>query len=229
MMTPFDWQEGMTHRASFVEARLQGGTPVVAASCTEGILMLTARRQAAKIYEVYDRLMVGLIGQQSDVESLRVAAIDFSHQEGFQRSEQDVTVQRVINAISTPLKRAFSDFNTAPFVARALFAEVGVTPADDVFYVLEYDGDYAVRRGAAFISGDQESGDAIYGVLSEHRDKVLSLKETRTLLESAWARGVDPSGEKGFGELTENLSVEAAVLRRENLSSAFESLATPGR
>lgn len=219
----------MTHRASFVEARLQGGTPVVAASCAEGILMLTARRQAAKIYEVYDRLMVGLIGQQSDVESLRVAAIDFSHQEGFQRSEQDVTVQRVINAISTPLKRAFSDFNTAPFVARALFAEVGTTPADDIFYVLEYDGDYAVRRGAAFISGDQDSGDAIYGALSKHRDKVLSLKETRTLLESAWARGVDPSGEKGFGELTENLSVEAAVLRRENLSSAFESLATPGR
>ena len=65
MMTPFDWQEGMTHRASFVEARLQGGTPVVAASCAEGILMLTARRQAAKIYEVYDRLMVGLIGEYS--------------------------------------------------------------------------------------------------------------------------------------------------------------------
>jgi len=224
MITPYDWQEGISHRASFVESRLQGGTPVVAASVKEGILMLTARRQANKIYEIYDHLMVGMVGQQSDVEALRVAAIDFSHQEGFQRSEQDVTIQRVISAISTPLKRAFSDFNTSPFVIRALFAEVGAEPDKDSFFVLDYDGDYTLRRGAAYISGAEDEANSLYEGLAVLKDKVHTLKDARGILEAAWAKGVDPSGAKDFKALTENLTPEIVLLTRDATVSRFQRI-----
>lgn len=80
-----------------------------------------------------------------------MAAIDFAHQEGFQRSEEDVTIQRIVMAMSQPLKRAFGDFNSAPFVARALFAEVGDAAAEDKYYILDYDGDFSVRERWAIL------------------------------------------------------------------------------
>src|SRR5512143_199130 len=110
MLTPYDWQEAIGHRAQFVEARIATGVPVVAISLDEGILAATYRRHTRKLFEIYDRLMYAAIGQQSDAESLRVAAIDFAHREGFQRSEQDVTIQRVVTAMSQPIKEAFANF-----------------------------------------------------------------------------------------------------------------------
>ena len=116
-MTPYDWQEGMSHRAQYVESRLATGVPVIAVSLDPGILAVTYRRQSRKIYEIYDRLMFAGLGLQSDVEAMRVAAIDFSHQEGYQRSEQDVTIQRVVAAVSDPVKQAFANFGSPPVVA----------------------------------------------------------------------------------------------------------------
>src|SRR3569832_2774998 len=100
MFTPYDWQEGIGNRAQYIEAKLAQGAPVVAVSLEDGILVFTYRRQARKIYEVYDRLIFAGIGQQSDVEALRMAAVDFASQEGYNRSEQDVTIQRVATALS---------------------------------------------------------------------------------------------------------------------------------
>jgi len=63
MITPYDWQEGIGHRASYVDNKLAQGSPVMAISIGEGILLLTYRRQARKIYEIYDRLAYAAIGQ----------------------------------------------------------------------------------------------------------------------------------------------------------------------
>ena len=109
MFTPYDWQEGIGNRASYIEGKLAHGLPAVAVSLEEGILVFTHRRQARKIYEVYDRLVFAAVGQQSDIEGLRVAAVEFTHQEGYNRSEQDVTIQRVAAALSASLKRAFAE------------------------------------------------------------------------------------------------------------------------
>src|SRR3954462_3208733 len=124
MYTPYDWQESIGNRASYIEGKLSQGAPAMAVSLDAGILVFTYRSQAQKIYEIYDRLIFAAIGQQSDIEALRTAAVEFTHQEGYNRSEQDVTIQRVASAMSTPLKRSFGDFSTAPFVARGLFGEV---------------------------------------------------------------------------------------------------------
>lgn len=215
MVTPYDWQEGIGHRASYVEGRLSGGSPVLALSLPDGILSVTVRRQTAKHYEVYDRLMFAAIGQQSDVEAMRVAAIDFAHQEGFIRSEADVTVQRVVSALSNPLKRAFGDFNTSPFVIRAMFAEVGETIAQDTFYVLEYDGDFHVREGWCALTGDGDVPVAVRDLMAQLAAKPpKKVVDVVSKLQEAWAMLMDPASGKSFQDLAQNLQPEAVLLRR---------------
>lgn len=210
MLTPYDWQEGIGHRAGYVESKLEQGAPVLALSIDDGVLMFTYRRHARKIYEVYDQLAFGAIGQQSDVESLRIAAIDFAHQEGFNRSEQDVTVQRVVTALSASLKRAFADFNTAPFVAKALFAEVGEKPGDDSYYVLDYTGDYTSRHHFAYCAGTQELSDPFKDALSQVKSKELDSERGIATLQSIWDQvmGSVPDG------AASQLYPEAALLER---------------
>lgn len=211
MLTPYDWQEGMGHRAGYVESKLGQGSPVLAVSIEAGILMLTYRRHARKIYEIYDQLMFGAIGQQSDVEALRVAAIDFAHQEGFNRSEQDVTIQRVVTALSGSLKRAFGDFNTAPFVARALFAECCDTPAEDSYYILDYDGDFTQRRLFAYCAASEESAVKLKTALSSIKTKVLTPEAASEALKKAW---VDAAQSEGDAKPTDGVYPEAVLLER---------------
>lgn len=208
MLTPYDWQEGIGHRAAFVETKLAQGLPVIAVSLSDGVLMFTYRRHSRKLFEVYDKLMFGAIGQQSDVEALRLAAIEFAHQEGFNRSEEDVTIQRVVTALSASLKRAFGDFNTAPFVARGLFAEVGERQRDDLFYILDFDGDYAVRKQIAYCSGTQEQGAALKERLLQMKTKSLTAEQATKELMKAWteATGLEPA----------DLIAEAVLLRRRS-------------
>jgi len=215
MLTPYDWQEGVAQRAQYVAARLESGSPVMALSLEEGILMFTVRRQARKIYEIYDRLMYSAIGQQSDVESLRVAAIDFAHQEGFQRSEADVTIQRVVAALSQPLKKAFGDPNSAPFVVRSIFACVGDSLADDGLYILDFDGDFSVRKGFAYLAGTGDQGEALRDELRKLYDKQPKVSTALTHLKPMWASVMAGDSGKGFDELTVDLTTEVAILDRK--------------
>lgn len=181
MLTPYDWQEGIGHRAQYIEAKLAQGAPVVAVSLADGVLLYTKRRQSRKIFEVYDRLIFAAIGQQSDVEALRTGAVDFAHQEGFNRSEEDVTIQRVVTALSAGVKKAFSDFSSSPIVARSLFSEVGPIPDEDLHYVLDYDGDYRVSRHFAVVAGQEAVSDSIAAKLEGFKAKTTPEKAVQEL------------------------------------------------
>jgi proteasome alpha subunit len=167
VLTPYDWQEGIGNRAQYIEARLAAGAPVLALSLDEGILVFTFRKQARKIYEIYDRLIFAGLGQQSDIESLRVSALEFASREGYNRSEEDVTIQRVATAMSGAMKQAFSDFTTAPFVGKSLFGEVNDAPEEDLYYALDYDGDYTMHRRAAVLAGSAEMTANLLAQLAE--------------------------------------------------------------
>lgn len=193
MITPYDWQEGIGHRAQYVEAKLAQGMPVLAMSIADGILMYTQRRQARKLYEIYDRLAFGAIGQQSDVETLRVAAIEFAHHEGFNRSEQDVTLQRVVTALSQPVKRAFADFTSPPVIAKCLFAEVGDNATTDQYSLLDFDGDFRTRAQWAFIAGDDQVRDALHDRFTATKTSGMTLKKARQTLEKMWDECVPES------------------------------------
>ncbi len=224
MITPYDWQEGIGNRAQYVENRLEQGAPVIALSTDAGIVVFTYRRQSPKIFEIYDRIVFAAIGQQSDVEAIRIAAVEFAHREGYSRSEDDVTISRLVSAVSTPIKQAFGGFNNSPIVARSLFAELGETRGEDAFYVVDYDGDYRQYDGGVVLVG---SGDERQEALSAI-DRSRPTEEIVGELHEIWKRTVDPNGE-GTGERYAGLTPEALLLERiadrENL---FRPLDVPG-
>jgi proteasome alpha subunit len=153
MMSPYDWQEAMSNRVSYITGRLENGAPVLAVSLNVGIVIFTYRRQSPKIFEVYDRLAFAGLGQQSDIEAIRVMAVEFAHREGYARSEKDVSIQRVVTSVSAPVKKAFGDFSYAPIIASCLFAELGESMEKDQYYSVDYDGDYHLVRECVVLSG----------------------------------------------------------------------------
>lgn len=219
MYTPYQWQESIGHRAEFVEARLAHGVPVIAVSIEAGILFYTYRRQARKLFEIYDQLAMAAIGQQSDIEAMRIAAIDFAHQEGYARSESDVTIHRVANAISGPMKRAFADFSAAPVVARAVFGEVGATPADDRFIMVEYDGDYHVRREYGFVAPHGEMAQLLDQRLEQAHLATATVETALDSLDKLWKDMRASEEVRDKSPLNDEYNREAALLERATTSS----------
>lgn len=214
MYTPYDWQEAMGHRAQYVESRISLGTPVIAASIDAGVLLLTYRRQARKLFEIYDRLAFGAIGQQSDVEAVRIASIDFAHQEGYSHSEMDVTLPRVMTAISGPIKRAFADFSGSPVVAQGLFAEVCGSPDEDRFAVLEYDGDYNLSKHYAAVGPDAETAKALTERLIAFKAEGLNTAKGLRELDEIWKSTILAAKPQEGSELFDDLTLETAILER---------------
>lgn len=213
MYTPYDWQEGIGHRAQYIESKLAQGAPVLAVSLRAGIVFFTYRRQGRKIYEIYDRLIFGGLGQQSDVENLRVTALEFASREGFSRSEEDVTIQRLAVAISTPLKNAFADFRTAPFVARVLFGEIGDVIEDDRYFAIDFDGDYAQSKQSAAIAGSDEEGVKLAKKL-QAVDAATSPADIIAILEGIWRSAFADDDGKIDESTFEGLKPEAVLLER---------------
>jgi proteasome alpha subunit len=133
--------------------------------------------------------MFSAIGNQSDIENLRVSAINLAHQEGFERSPDDVTVQRLVGfALSPALKKAFGDQLTIPLVVRALFAEMGRTESGDVFVTLNYDGEFRQYKDVAVIAGTQIAEDRMLERLGEPDGRWTREDALRRAL-LAWAVG----------------------------------------
>ncbi|MBL8065688.1 MAG: hypothetical protein JNM34_07500 [Chthonomonadaceae bacterium] len=216
MVTPYDWQEAIGHRAQFIEARLASAVPVVAVSLDEGIVAATFRKQTSKIYEIYDRLMYAAIGQQSDIESLRVAAIDFAHREGYNRSEQDVSIQRIVTAMSQPIKDSFANFAAAPWVGKALFFEIGEQPSEDRYMCLEYDGDYVTDHQVSCLHGTSEGAAIILKSLASLDRKGLTAKRAVKTLREIILTSLS-EGEADGEESIKALEYEAAVMARNQV------------
>lgn len=224
MYSPYDFNQSIAHRAEYVEERLKAGMPVIAISFDNGALLFTVKRTQRKVFEIYDQLMYSAIGNQADVEAVRLAAIDFAHQEGFSRSPDDVSIQRLVGfAISPPLKRAFGDPMTTPNVLRALFAEVGKTPAQDQFFVLNYDGEFSNHVKFAVAGGSDAAEDAMRAKLATYDDVPdlkTALERAREAFRAALSGrqgededGAEPSGDP-LEEALQNGEIEAAILDR---------------
>jgi proteasome alpha subunit len=215
MLTPYDWQEGIGNRAQYIEAKLEQGAPVIAVSIDAGILFYTLKRQGRKIFEIYDRLIFSGIGQQSDVEAVRVAALEFASREAFARSDDDVTIQRVATAVSTPLKRAFNDFNSAPFVVRGLFAEVGDAPSKDEYYAIDYDGEYTVNFGFGVVAGTNAVVESVLPRLKSLNPSA-SVDEALASLEEIYTAETRREGVSDADRWTGS-SPQAVLLERTNV------------
>lgn len=230
MLTPYDFQENLQQRAQYIRNRLRAGSPVIGISYDNGVLLLALKRRGRKVYEIYDRLMLSAIGNQADVENLRLAAIDFSHQEGFVRSPDDVTIQRVVGfALSPALKKAFGDPLTTPFVMRALFAELHNQPERDLFYTLNYDGEFAPYERFAVIAGTQTAEEQasryieanLIGIPTFETSVACALTAWGIAYEAAQQEDIDSvaeaAGRARLREMLGEAQVELGVLERQTL------------
>ena len=230
MLTPYDFQENLQQRAQYIRNRLRAGSPVIGISYDNGVLLLALKRRGRKVYEVYDRLMFSAIGNQADVENLRLAAIDFAHQEGFVRSPDDVTIQRVVGfALSPALKKAFGDPLTTPFVARALFAELHDAPERDQFYTLNYDGEFLPYERFAAIGGTPTAEEQATRYLEAQLTRLPTLESALPIALIAWGVAYEAAQQEDVDAVSEDAArnrlremlgeaqVEVGILERQTL------------
>jgi proteasome alpha subunit len=230
MLTPYDFQENLQQRAQYIRNRLRAGSPVIGISYDNGVLLLALKRRGRKVYEVYDRLMFSAIGNQADVENLRLAAIDFAHQEGFVRSPDDVTIQRVVGfALSPALKKAFGDPLTTPFVARALFAELHDAPERDQFYTLNYDGEFLPYERFAAIGGTPTAEEQAMRYLEAQLTRLPTLESALPIALTAWGIAYEAAQQEDVDAVSEDAArnrlremlgeaqVEVGILERQTL------------
>jgi len=190
--SPYDWNESIQQRNEYIEDRLKDGSPVVALTYDGGLLLLSVRQTQRKVYEVYDRIMMSAIGNQSDVESIRSAAIEVAHAEGFSRSADDVTIQRMVSfRISPAIKRVYSDPFAQPVVYKGIFAELGRTPDRDHLMTLSYDGEFTTMPQMAVIAGTAYAEDRMREHLkSETESGSISLDAALRAALYAWGVGM---------------------------------------
>jgi proteasome alpha subunit len=231
---PYRWVEAISNRREYIESELAPGSPTLALSCQEGVLLLTFGKDRKKIFEVYDQIALGGIGHPGDIERLRMMAIELASTEGFARSVSDVSLRRMATySFSPALKQAFEQIYGAPYLARLLFAEVGATPVDDLFVTLDYDGSMTAnsmssgkgRDHFSVISGSRRSAEQI--ALFLRNEQVGPLSRTLALAVRAWGVGLYTSDEdhadipprdelKNFLKTRlKDYSVEAALLERK--------------
>jgi proteasome alpha subunit len=200
----------MHNRREYIQERLRDYSPVVVLSCDRGILLFTVSSHARKNYEIYDRIAFGGMGHPADVERIRLMAIDLAHLEGFTRSPQDVTLQRLVNfGICPAVKHAFELIHEAPFVFRCIFAELGETSRGNLFCRVDYDGSSGFNMASADASGapfavvgsTPASEDEMHEFLADRiRSINHSVEEAALLAAQAWTAGMDAVRRSAFEE-----------------------------
>ena len=156
---PYRWTEAVGNRRAYVEAQFAHGSPVVAVSYRDGIVLATFQRGIAKLYEIYDRIGLGGMGHPADLETLRAAALDMAHVEGFNRAPSDVTAMRLIkHGLAPIIKRAYEEIFRAPLIAKIVLVQLGGQAGADGFVTIDYDGVFEQTDSRAVLAASPEIG-----------------------------------------------------------------------
>ena len=183
---PFRWMEAISTRHSYVQEKLQKGQPVIAVPYDEGALLLGFSPQPGKIFEVYDRIALGGLGHPADVEKIRMTLLEMAHLEGFNRSDQDVTIARLLQfGIAPSLKQNFEEVMRAPYLIQLLLVEIDF---DDQlhFYRLNYDGYWETFQNGAVVAGDVKMRDAITREIDQQSFATYSLDKALEEVCKIW-------------------------------------------
>ena len=195
---PFRFVEAIANRREYIETQIASGSPIAALSYSKGILIFTLGRERQKVFEIYDRIALGVIGHPGDIERLRMTAIELASTEGFTRSAGDVSLRRMANySLSPALKAAFEQVYGAPYLARMLFVELGAEPAQNTFLRIDYDGAIQtngtpfskVRQQYATLSGTRASAEQMERFLAREHRLDMSLADALKLALNTWAAG----------------------------------------
>jgi proteasome alpha subunit len=233
---PFRWMEAISTRHSYVQEKLKKGQPVLAVPYKEGALVMGFTAQPGKIFEVYDRIALGSLGHPADVERLRMTLLDMAHVEGFNRSDKDVTIARLLQfGIAPSMKQNFEEVMRAPYLVKLLFAEIDFDNKP-LFFRLNYDGHWEMFKKGAVISGNDKESEWIQKQIEQTDFGSLSLKQAMKAACRLWeegkkqgSSGSDDSDEPPMTlvEAFDRWTLEAAVLSTAIERKALYRVLTP--
>lgn len=155
---PYRWIEAVGNRRQYLDEQFRQGSPVVALSYADGVLLLTASRGTPKLYEIYDRIGLAGMGHPADLEKLRFSLLEMAHLEGFNRSPSDVTAARLMKyALAPAIKQAFEEIYKAPYIVKILLADLSLRPrreaqSNDSFLTIDYDGSFEETNECAVLA-----------------------------------------------------------------------------
>src|SRR5215469_8062214 len=158
---PYRWLEAVSNRREYVREQLKGGSPALAASLPDGILLLGVGGGQSKVFELFDRHALAGLGHPADIEKIRQAAIDAAHTEAFTRAPEDVSLRRLVGfGLSPQLKTNFEQIFTAPFLVEMLLTEIGPEPAKDLLLRLHFDGAFQFQNGGVVVAASTPETEA---------------------------------------------------------------------
>src|ERR1700733_13118877 len=153
---PYRWLEAVANRREYVREQLKGGSPVLAASLPDGIILLGVGSGQSKVFELFDRHALAGLGHPADIEKIRQAAIDAAHVEAFNRAPEDVSLRRLVGfGLSPQLKTNFEQIFSAPFLVELLLVEMGAQPAQDLMARLHFDGAFQLYNKGVVVAANQ--------------------------------------------------------------------------
>ena len=188
---PYRWVEAVAHRREYLEDQLRVGSPVVGLDYDDGVLLLTVGGEQRKLFEIYDRIAFSAIGHPADLEKLRNGALDMAHTEGFSKSAEDVTLQRLVHfGIAPMVKQGFDEVFRSPYTVKMLMAELGVEGAPSLFYRIDYDGSFKSTHGCGVLGGTEEAEETMRDVLGKApTSENMSLEEAIVQALRTWTVG----------------------------------------
>ena len=158
-------EQVMKDRADYARKGIARGRALVAMSYVDGIAIVAENSSETlrKISEIYDRIAFAGVGRYNEFDQLRVAGVRAADLKGFQYSRDDVDARSLANQYAQILGQIFTH-EMKPLEVEILVAEVGVEPAGDQMFHIQYDGTVFDHKDHTVLGGD---ADAILGRLTE--------------------------------------------------------------
>jgi proteasome alpha subunit len=238
---PYRWLEAVANRREYVREQLKDGSPALAASLPDGILLLGVGGGQSKVFELFDRHALAGLGHPADIEKIRQAAIDAAHTEAFTRAPEDVTLRRLVSfGLSPQLKTNFEQIFAAPFLVELLLAEIGAEPDKDLLLRLHFDGAFQFQTGGVMVAASApEPEAAAQAWLTKALAGKTNRRDVADLLLQAWwclaenkpfdtAIPAESDRQAGWRASTKTRVVELGWLSRKSTRLAkYENLNLP--
>ena len=158
-------EQVMKDRADYARKGIARGRALVAMRYVDGIAVVAENSSETlrKVSEIYDRIAFAGVGRYNEFDQLRVAGVRAADLKGFQYSRDDVDARSLANQYAQILGQIFTH-EMKPLEVEILVAEVGLTPAGDQMFHIQYDGTVFDHPDFTVLGGD---ADAILARISE--------------------------------------------------------------
>ncbi len=228
---PYRWLEAIANRREYIRTQLAGGSPVLAASLPEGVLLLGLGSGQSKVFEIFDRQALAGLGHPADLERVRQSLIDAAHLEAFTRAPEDVSLRRLVSqGLGPQLKAAFEHIFAPPFLVRLILAEVGPSQTDDLLVKIGFDGAFTLNRAVAVVAENPDIEAAAESRLREAIDPAADARTVAAVLLQEWQRlrQADPAAPGAPSPSATAQVIEAALLTRiPGRQARFQPLDAP--